>query len=68
MKTGYLLLILAALALGGGALAYRSMSGGQGVAQEGLGGELPAFESGAACETCSLRHQRLQRERGWSED
>ena len=57
------LAVLALLALGGGALAYWKL----GEAEPEAGAELPAFEAGEACESCSLRHQRLQRERSWTD-
>ncbi|MEX0922844.1 MAG: hypothetical protein WDZ84_08715 [Rhodovibrionaceae bacterium] len=66
MKTVTLLSLLAVLALCGGALAYWALDSGGPAAEAGAG--LPAFEEGQACETCSLRHQRLQRDRSWSED
>ena len=63
MKRPLLLAILGLLALGGGAVAYWSLA----PAAPESGAELPAFEQGEACETCSLRHQRLQRERNWTD-
>lgn len=65
MKTVAFLSLLAVLALCGGALAYWVLDSG-GSAEE-TGASLPAFEEGEACETCSLRHQRLQRERSWTD-
>lgn len=65
MTRSLLLAILALMALCGAALAYWSL--GQAEPAPGPETELPAFEEGEACETCSLRHQRLQRERSWAD-
>lgn len=58
------LVFIAVFALCGGALAYWSLDKAQ--TSEPVGAALPDYEEGEACETCSLRHQRLQRERNWT--
>lgn len=63
MMRSLLLAVLALLVLGGGALAYWKL----GAVEPGADAGLPAFEAGEACESCSLRHQRLQRERTWTD-
>jgi hypothetical protein len=63
MMRPLLLAVLVVLALGGGALAYWKL----GPVEPDAGAELPAFDAGEACESCSLRHQRLQRERTWTD-
>lgn len=65
MKTTHLLLLFGLLALGGGAFVYWSLGGADSAAERGAA--LPAFEAEESCESCSLRHQRLQRERSWTE-
>ena len=59
------LTLLVFLALCGGALAYWSLGRAESVEEPAAA--LPAYEEGEACESCSLRHQRLQRERTWTD-
>lgn len=63
MTRPILLAILGLLVLGGGAFAYWALAPGA----AGVDAGLPAFEEQESCESCSLRHQRLQRERNWTD-
>lgn len=59
------LVFIAVFALCGGALAYWSLEKAETAGPAGAA--LPAFEESESCETCSLRHQRLLRERNWTD-